>query len=40
MIFRSVGLGDKKKGVLQATPAVKIGLARAPLDLADIIYFR
>ena len=31
---------DRKKGVIPSTPAMRLGLARAPLDLADIIYFR
>lgn len=35
-----VWTGDKKKGVDPSTPAMRLGLARAPLDLNDIIYFR
>ena len=35
-----VWTGDKKKGVEPRTPAMRLGLARAPLDLSDIIYFR
>jgi len=35
-----VWTGDKKKGVELRTPAMRLGLARAPLDLSDIIYFR
>ena len=35
-----IWVGDKKKNEEPVTPAMKLGLARAPLDLADILYFR
>lgn len=35
-----VWTGDKKKGVVSTTPGMRLGLARAPLDLNDIIYFK
>ncbi|EQD59031.1 hypothetical protein B1B_08364, partial [mine drainage metagenome] len=35
-----VWTADRKKGVKPETPAMRLGLARAPLELSDIIYFR
>ena len=35
-----IWLGDCKKARARGTPAMRLGLAKAPLDLSDIIYFR
>lgn len=35
-----VWTGDAKKDVKPETPAMRLGLAKAPLDLNDILYFR
>lgn len=35
-----VWLGEGKKAKTRGTPAMRLGLAKAPLDLSDIIYFR
>jgi len=35
-----IWIGEKKAGKLSVTPAMKLGLAKAPLDLTDILYFR